>query len=503
MRRVSAISGVLVIAACLGLTSAALSDAVVAFEVWPAGESDEIDVDIYAQRMSTGGEPLWGGSEDPVAVAASGHIETSPAVLPLDDGAVLVAYQLEFIEGDHKGDADVYAQLIDADGVSVWNDGESPVPIATSLAWESGPVVIGDGEGGAIIVYEWSEDGGDSDILAQRIGPDGEGIWNDGDTPSIIASSDRPERDPVVVSDGEGGALIVFVWDGPDGNSDVMAQRVTSDGIVLWNEGAQAADVSATPMRETHPVAVSDGRGGALVAFELEFIEGKYKGDVDIMAQRISGDGVRMWNGGDEPAVVSSGSGIERRPVVVSDEQRGVIVAFEYEPLEGEYAGDIDILAQRLGPTGRPLWSDGERSVTVSSSSQLERMAHAVADGVGGMFLVFEHEFRGGDHGGDIDIFAQRLGADGELAWHEGQRSVMVAGSEWYERSPIAVPDGEGGVIVITGAEGPEGKWEGDEDIRAIRVDGAGELVWHDGERAESVSATTLGERNAAATPVR
>ena len=79
----------------------------------------------------------------------------------------------------------------------------------------------------------------------------------------------------------------------------------------------------------------------------------------------------------------------------------------------------------------------------------------------------------------------------------------MVAGSEWYERSPIAVPDGEGGVIVITGAEGPEGKWEGDEDIRAIRVDGAGELVWHDGERAESVSATTLGERNAAATPVR
>lgn len=500
-RRFAYTCGVLsVTAVALSMGAGAGADALVFFEVAPTeGE----DVDVYGQRVTVDGELPWGDAESPTQVGASAQREGSPSACTDGAGGAIVVYELTFLEGEHVGDVDIVAQRVNGDGELLWNDGERPQPVGSTKGMETRPVAVSDGAGGAIVVYEWLGDGDDTDILAQRIDASGEAMWNEGETPSVVAASDYAERRPVVVSDGAGGVVVVFEWVGDDGNTDVMAQRVASDGTAIWNDGTVAVDISATTHAERNHSAVADGAGGVLVAFELEFLDGKYKGDVDVVAQRVSADGARLWNGGEEPVLVSTGAGIERRPAAASDDAGGIIVVFEYEPLEGEHAGDIDVLAQRVSGGGELLWNDGERASVVSTSAQLERQVLALPDGRGGALLVYEQEFRAGEHGGDIDVTAQRISEDGELLWEDGERSKLVAGSEWLERAPLAVPDGERGLIVFMWAIGAEGKYEGDEDILAARVSRSGELLWHEGEKSVPVAGSQLLERKPCVVTVR
>jgi hypothetical protein len=349
------------------------------------------------------------------------------------------------------------------------------------------------------VVYEWLDDKGDGDILAQRIDGDGKPIWNAGKAPAVVAASNGAERAAVVVSDGEGGAIVVFEWEDAAGDTDVMAQRISADGEVLWNGGQQAADVASGTALERCPVAVPDGQGGALVAFEFEFPEGEYKGDVDIAAQRISGDGVRLWNGGERSTILSSAPAIERRPVAVADGSGGVIVAFEFEPLEGEHAGDIDILAQRIAGDGSALWNGGEAPQVVSELPGLERAVQGVPMDDGGAVFACEHEFRGGEFGGDIDLLACRVAADGEAVWGDEESARLIASSKWLDRWPLAFADGHNGTIVLYTAIGTEGEWEGDSDLEAVRLSPAGDLVWREGKGPTDVSSGTALERNPAA----
>jgi len=488
----------LVIAILSALLPAARADVIVAYEV--ASRDKPTDIDILARLLKPDGTLGW-DADKPLDLATSTDIETAPVVVADDAGGAFVIYEYQFTEGDHKGDTDVVAQHVSADGKLLWNGGDRPVAIASSKAKESHAVAIADGAGGFIVAYEWSEDD-DTDVLAQRVNAKGELLWLQGDTPAMVGASPSPERNPVLVSDGAGGAIVLFEWaEGED--VDVMAQRVTEEGKVLWNDGERAVDVSATDNLERAITAVSDRQGGALVAFEFEFVEGEFKGDVDILGQRINADGVLLWNGGDESSTIASGKGIERKPCAAPDGKGGMIVAFEYEPLEGEFAGDIDVLAQRVDRNGKMLWNNGEQSATVSTATGLERGPRVVPLADGQAIVVVEHEFRQGKNAGDFDILAQRLSADGKMLWNKGEKSSMVGGAKWLERSPIALPDGAGGAIVTFPATGPEGEFEGDEDIEAMRISPDGTLLWNKGERSVDIAATDLLERHPSAAVVR
>ncbi|MBM3497608.1 MAG: hypothetical protein FJX74_02950 [Armatimonadetes bacterium] len=477
------------------------ADVIVAYEVVPP-EAEGGDIDILARLLKADGTLGW-EAETPTVLASSAHAETSPVVVADGEGGAFVIYELTFTEGEHKGDMDLVAQHIGADGTLLWNDGEQPVGVATSTGRESHPVALGDGAGGFIVAYEWQGEDGDVDVLAQRMSAEGESRWATDDAPALVGVSPGRERNPVLVPDGAGGVLVLFEWEGPDGTTDVMAQRVTAEGRAAWNNGEQAVDVSASPSNERAVTAVADGAGGALVAFELEFLEGEFKGDVDVMGQRITGDGVVVWNGGEQPSLLASGKGIERHPQAIGDGAGGMMVLFEYEPLEGEFAGDIDIMAQRVDSNGRLLWHDGEQSAAVSAAGGLERAPQLVPLSDGSAIAVLEHEFRNGENAGDIDVVGQRLSREGQLLWNGGEQSTMLSGAKWLERTPVALADGEGGAIVVLTAVGPEGEFEGDEDVWALRVSQEGQLLWHNGEQSVEIAGSDLLERRPGAAVVQ
>lgn len=107
-----------------------------------------------------------------------------------------------------------------------WNK----ITLSSTPSWWSEPSLISDGAGGAIVAWEDSRNG-NTDIFAQKIDSNGTISWTPGGVP-IAVQSDSQGR-PQLVSDGAGGAVIVW-QDSRTIPTRVYAQHVGADGNMLW-----------------------------------------------------------------------------------------------------------------------------------------------------------------------------------------------------------------------------------------------------------------------------
>jgi hypothetical protein len=229
--------------------------------------------DIHAQRISADGETLW--TEDGVGVCVEGNAQWVPAIAPDGSGGAIIAWE------DNRPDAGgIYAQRVDAEGNLLWSgDG---VPIATVSNSQDDPQIVSDGQGGAIL--SWNDTRGSSwDVYAQKVDANGSVLWTGNGVP--VAVLDDHQGDPRIVTDGAGGAILV--WD--DGRAaGLYAQRVDANGLALWTTNGIAVCAAAVSAGER--AIVADGAGGAVVVWE----DGR-GADRDIYAQRIDAAGNLLW----------------------------------------------------------------------------------------------------------------------------------------------------------------------------------------------------------------
>src|SRR5262249_45694213 len=101
--------------------------------------------DIYEQRVSPSGQPVWLYQGVPVSVAANG--QTQPRMIADGAGGSLIVWT-----DARTGGQDVYAQRMDAYGQPRWTvDG---MPVSTNAGQQtSAAVLTSDTNGGAIIAW--------------------------------------------------------------------------------------------------------------------------------------------------------------------------------------------------------------------------------------------------------------------------------------------------------------------------------------------------------------
>jgi hypothetical protein len=131
---------------------------------------------------------------------------------------------------------------VDSSGAVQWTlDG---VAICTAADYQCDPTIVSDGSGGAIITWEDSRSGTNSDIYAQRVDSSGAVQWTlDGVAVCTAANS---QWSPTIVSDGSGGAIITW-YDYRSGTSDIYAQRVDYTGSTGVEE--EQGSVVVVPIR--------------------------------------------------------------------------------------------------------------------------------------------------------------------------------------------------------------------------------------------------------------
>ena len=403
---------------------------------------------------------------------------------------------------DHRaGEAHIYATRFTQDGVPAAGWPVNGLPVCTVAGGQLYPSVALDGAGGLFVAWSDSRNALNSEIYAQRL--TGSGTIASGWPANGVLVAPRVGNDDSqrIVADGSGGAYFVWVNSFGPGDLDIIANHLTGAGTVAPGWAAAGLGVDASVNYQVLPVAVSDGAGGMLVAYQSDAtVSGAYRG---VLCRVPAGAPTVSWRVSDV-TFGYGGAGTQNSPLLSSDGAGGCFLAWA----DTRSLSSSDAYVQRFDGTGNAKWSYG--GVPFDQTAANEYPRDLIADGsggamlldlqVGGSFILHHLQPAQGEapgwpsylslptgsdigsialdglggayvssasyHPPSLDVRATRVTAAGGTAvgWAYGGANVGAAGSNQMDSH--AVSDGAGNAIVVF-----EDQRSGYLDIYAQRID--------------------------------
>ena len=297
---------------------------------WEDNRSNVVDCpDVYAQRVDGGGVALW--TAEGVSICNEANAQHGPRLASDGSGGAFITWY-----DRRAGDYDIYTQRVASGGAVQWTtNGMATCTMATD---QLKPDICTDGAGGAIITWYDYRATTDFNIYAQRQGPDGAIVWAvDGVVMNDNVAYDQ--LNPRIVSDGIGGAIIVWQDYVTGTTSDIYAQRVAAAGAVQWT--ATGVIICTAAGNQTNPQIVTDGNSGAFITWE----DYRDTADCDIYAQRIAADAAINWPATGYPICAADSN--QTNLAMASDGNLGAVVAWQ------DYRnGNYDIYTQGFDISG-------------------------------------------------------------------------------------------------------------------------------------------------------
>ena len=230
---------------------------------------------IMADHMMAGGSVDARWPSGGLFVSDPTHTSEAPALVPDGHGGCFIAWQ----QGDANGAEHPTLQHLLTDG-SLAPGWSLYGRTLTGLQSEAGAFriyggapfryssAIADGSGGIIVAWSTIVNGS-GQVYVQRVLADGSVAPTWPATGYAVAPDAFDQRLPCVAPDGTGGAFVAW-QQGPGGSiyNEILVQRVDGSGSVARDWPRAGYQQAAGPGSRSHPVAVSDGAGGAIVAWE-------------------------------------------------------------------------------------------------------------------------------------------------------------------------------------------------------------------------------------------
>lgn len=378
---------------------------------------------VFALALLAPGMGVAGWPNNPytnVGVCTDPLEQHSPVLAPDGSGGSYIAWLDDRGAPPHR----VFAQHLSRDGAPLWTAGGIAVSVNGVPTRE--PVITTDGAGGAIVA--WSDFRADysSDIRAQRVGADGSALWVAGGVP--LCSAVDTQYGLSIVADGAGGAVVGW-RDFRSGSEALFAQRVAAAGFVMWTVDGVHLHSEATDGQL--PALAATGDGGVIASWFAQAGTSKAA-----MAQRISGAGVCLWPAGGVTAATAGR--YSENPVLTADGQDGAILAWTDIDLDGDGMGQYSVRAQRVSAAGDLPW--GGDGVMLCSAPGWKWSADIASDGAGGAVVAWRDRRDVED-----DVRVQRVSAAGVGQWLADGVPLEAVG---VTSTPRIIADGFGGAII-------------------------------------------------------
>lgn len=254
---------------------------------------------------------------------------------------------------------------------------------------------------------------------------------------TVVCDTANVQSGAVAVSDGAGGTLVA--WNDPRfAVSRSYVQRLSPMGLPLW---ATNGVVLSNAARFTKDVAmVSDGSGGAIVTWaQTDAVDAGF----DIVAQRVLPTGALAWGANPVTICGQQGSGMNLKsqitPTICPDGAGGAFIAWDDARLG---SSSHDIYAQHVNASGVVQWTADGVAVCTNGFFQTNPV---ISSGAAGTAVVMWIDQRNGN----ADIFAQRINDPaGGVSWTgDGVVVCNTAGSQSDLRT---LADGSGAYAVWT-----------------------------------------------------
>lgn len=315
---------------------------------------------------------------------------------------------------------------VDYRGDSVWEN---------DVVFPSGSIptrIVPDSNGGVFVLYSQESPSEGYYIYAQRVNSNGVSQWS-GDGIAICTSEGK-NYGIDAVSDGVGGFVITWFLDGNmESNYAVYAQRVNSEGTVLWQEnGLNIADADA--YMKGRPSVVSDGDGTVIITWVSEFFGGT---DQHIFSKKINNLGVSLWSvtASLDPNMYSYDYTI----YAISDGDNGVVIA---------WANAEGFFMQHLDEDGDRLWTDNGKLVVqaIDQDPGLECFVgkdNLVRDSHGS-FIIGWQDARNDEEEWTFDTYAQKIDKDGTVLWGISGLPISITPHQEQGDLSISIDDSDG-----------------------------------------------------------
>lgn len=484
-----------------------------AWVAWVDQRSDNAG-DVYVQHYSSDltADLADGGA----AVAAQAfNAEKNPRIGWAGSGGTLLMWE------DNRNDpgntqADIYLQMLTVDDLETWGAGGVPVTLASGNQEQAR--VIGDGSGGAFVVWQDFRHEVYSSIYAQKLDASGVRQWAADGVPVVDRSDVESDAiAPALRLDGEGGLFVAW-GDLSRGSLGIFTQHLTAAGTQsfpaeghdsAWGISGSCSRVKNVPVddgllvfwidprnsggphvymqhldrglgdpslgRNGVPVdvsleggqlsysAVSDGEGGAYVLIEAGTDRAQ-----QAFLTRVNGDGEMVWDAS-RPVTpgFDSSSGLEyqerTRLLKVGDR---VIVGWSGVDTDySEFFGEVGL--QAFDADGNALWGDDGLRITATPAIH-EKIDDIAAGPDGSVYVLWDS-----GNWQDLNVLMQRVDAAGALAWDAAGLSFASGAGKQEEARAATTPSGRLlGVWMDYAQEGSES------DLLVRAVDPDGSVAW-------------------------
>lgn len=317
---------------------------------------------------------LYSGSGQNAMTGTERSTDLNQVVVPDGTGGVIVAWK----------EAGVRAQRVSRDGRLLW--GPRALAVCPSPGDQADPSLVADGEGGAFVAWEDLRDStGGYRIFGQHLSAQGKRLW--GDEGRRLTRGPTPhEQFQEIVSDGEGGLVLVWQAGASATVFDVFAQRISGTGEPVWAADAPVAQAQGA---QQWPAAALDGSGG----FWVTWVDTRSGTGADIYALRLTGQGrpAPGWPAGGAP-VSTTRLPLRWRPSIVADGSGGAYIGWaDVHDFVSNVAAVQNYGLAHVSREGHaaPGWPEGGFLLADPNKLAYGRLA-MVADGRDGALMAWE-----------------------------------------------------------------------------------------------------------------
>ncbi|MGD8451690.1 MAG: hypothetical protein PVJ57_07710 [Phycisphaerae bacterium] len=407
--------------------------------------------DIYLQRLDREGHEVWGHN----GIAISTHVQNSwitdwDLLVDADGCAVLT-----FVDLRAGGDWDVYAYRIDPDGVFLW--GPDGVALSDNADFEAMPRVAETTDGEFVFVWSRSPDVGDGSLVIQKLSTDGTPQFGATGIEVFGAAGESPGYVNVVAADN-GAFIMSWVRDMSTFMSPrhFRAQKYSAAGVAQWAAPVEVYNASSLPLGH-FPTTLPDGAGGAILVWHRS-----QSNMYNCLVQHVTANGgERFTHNGVLVSTLTARHHIDPAGVYLPDTDEILIFWNERNSAQSQWG----LYGQKLSPTGQRMWGDnGIEYEPVNTVYKSYPRAVPLSDGA----MVFYCDEPTGSVVLDR-MLAFRVDTSGALVWDDSPRLVssVLSGKA---RLPVIVGPAETAIIV----------WEDDRggtvDVYAQNVNRNGSL---------------------------
>src|SRR5262249_6100234 len=259
--------------------------------------------------------------------------------------------------------------------------------------------------------------------------------WQRDGVPVCMDSSNQ--YSPALAPDGASGALVFWV-DRRNGMQNIYGQHIDATGHALWT--VNGVQISSSAGSQDSPVAVSDGVGGAIVAYD-QFVG---TGKSHIYAQRVNSNGVPQWGTG---VAIGPTDTAQYKPAILPPNKHGILVGQTPGAIiawiDGRNAGkDHDLYIEAIDNTGTARWAAEAVDASASDVDDVSMVTDAVgsASTPKGAILTWLRLSTN-----QSATYAQRIASDGTEQW--GANGVPAGASSFDQIAPVVASVGAGRAI--------------------------------------------------------